>query len=212
MEDISMAAGYEFSDGQTASHLPHQRAFRKRVISLLEEAGVTRDCCGIEIGPGLGEFTNYMISQGFAVKVVEPSKDAVKLIKKNFPHINIIEIPPYTAIPRTDRETFFYALEVIEHCFDPQLFLEVINASMKKGEVLIISTPYHGYFKNLLISILDGWDKHHTVFWRVGHIKFFSMRTLRTMMTQAGFEVVKQEGYGRLPFLWRGMFAVAVKK
>jgi 2-polyprenyl-6-hydroxyphenyl methylase/3-demethylubiquinone-9 3-methyltransferase len=77
---------------------------------------------------------------------------------------------------------------------------------------LIVSTPYHGYLKNLALSLFGAWDGHHTALWHGGHIKFWSRRSLTTLLAQNGFEVVTFTGVGRLPFLWKCMILVARKR
>ena len=73
----------------------------------------------------------------------------------------------------------------------------------------MISTPYHGYLKNLALSILDKWDKHHTVLWHGGHIKFWSRKTLTLLLQENGFNVIAFHGIGRLPYLLKSMILVA---
>jgi hypothetical protein len=72
-------------------------------------------------------------------------------------------------------------------------------------------TPYHGYLKNLALSVFDKWDFHHTPLWHGGHIKFWSKRTLTQLLTDSGFDVVEFHGVGRLPYLWKSMVLVATK-
>ena len=76
---------------------------------------------------------------------------------------------------------------------------------------MVISTPYHGYWKNLAISILNGWDRHFEVEREGGHIKFFSKRTLTRMAQAAGFRALRFYGAGRLPWLWKSVILFAVK-
>lgn len=45
-----------------------------------------------------------------------------------------------------------------------------------KGDI-IISTPYHGYLKNLTLSLLNKWDSHMSPLWHRGHIKLWSKKT-----------------------------------
>lgn len=52
-------------------------------------------------------------------------------------------------------------------------------------------------------------DAHFTALWDHGHIKFWSMDTLRELLEQAGLEVVRFERVGRLPMLAKSMIAVA---
>jgi 2-polyprenyl-6-hydroxyphenyl methylase/3-demethylubiquinone-9 3-methyltransferase len=78
------------------------------------------------------------------------------------------------------------------------------------GALAIVSTPYHGYWKNLALSLVPGaWDRHHDPLWDHGHIKFWSRRTLRALLIRAGFNAVRFERLGRIPTLAKSMIAVA---
>ena len=66
--------------------------------------------------------------------------------------------------------------------------------------------------KNLAIAITGNFDKHFTVLWDGGHIKFWSVDTLTQLLKESGFEVVEFKGSGRLPFLWKSMFIIAKLK
>ena len=52
------------------------------------------------------------------------------------------------------------SLVVAEHLFYPRKLLEQSYQVVKPGGCIIFSTPYHGYLKNLAISVVNGWDKH----------------------------------------------------
>src|SRR5262249_37524354 len=77
---------------------------------------------------------------------------------------------------------------------------------------LIISTPYHGYLKNLFLALTNSWDAHLSPFWDGGHIKFWSYKTLSRLLNESGFRIVRFIGAGRLPFLWKSMIVVAQKR
>lgn len=95
------------------------------------------------------------------------------------------------------------AAEVIEHLYHPRRLLQIARRCLRPGGTLILSTPYHGYAKNLAISILNGWDRHFTVLADGWHIKFFSPRTLRRMLGEEGFVDVRFRFGGRLPVFWK---------
>lgn len=103
------------------------------------------------------------------------------------------------------------SVEVIEHLFDPKKYLQNIHSWMKSDGLLVLTTPYHGYLKNLAISVLNKWDTHHTVDWDIGHIKFFSKATLGKMLLENGFEPIGFYGLGRCWGLWNSMLIVARK-
>ena len=82
--------------------------------------------------------------------------------------------------------------------------------SQPPGALAIVSTPYHGYWKNLALSLVPGaWDRHHHPLRDHGHIKFWSERPLRALLLQAGFNSVRFKRLGRVPALAKSMIAVA---
>jgi 2-polyprenyl-6-hydroxyphenyl methylase/3-demethylubiquinone-9 3-methyltransferase len=101
--------------------------------------------------------------------------------------------------------------EVVEHVFLPRLFATNCYRFLKPGGRLVISTPYHGYAKNLLLAASGKLDAHFTALWDYGHIKFWSRDTLTRLLREAGFQVDGFHGAGRFPFLWKSMVLAASK-
>jgi 2-polyprenyl-6-hydroxyphenyl methylase/3-demethylubiquinone-9 3-methyltransferase len=83
--------------------------------------------------------------------------------------------------------------------------------ALKPGGALILSTPYHGYWKNLALAVTGKLDDHFTALWDGGHIKFWSRGTLAQLLEEAGFRVERFVGVGRLPFLWKSMIVRSCK-
>ena len=75
----------------------------------------------------------------------------------------------------------------------------------------IISTPYHGYLKNLALAVTGQMDAHFTALWDHGHIKFWSIPTLTQLITETGFTNIRFRRVGRIPALAKSMIAVAQK-
>jgi SAM-dependent methyltransferase len=99
--------------------------------------------------------------------------------------------------------------EVIEHLFLQAARPRFAASVLKPGGYLIVTTPYHGYFKNLLICLLGKWDSHHTPLWDGGHIKFWSFNSLSALFCSNGFDVVGFKGAGRVFGLWKSMVVTA---
>jgi len=103
------------------------------------------------------------------------------------------------------------ATEVIEHLPAPRTLLRAGFQFLRPGGRMLISTPYHGYLKNLALSIAGAWDWHFKVDWDGGHIKFFSRKTLGRMVLDCGFKSVEFAYAGRTVWLWKSMIALASK-
>jgi 2-polyprenyl-3-methyl-5-hydroxy-6-metoxy-1,4-benzoquinol methylase len=103
------------------------------------------------------------------------------------------------------------SLEVVEHVYAPRQFAKRIYDLLEPRGVAIISTPYNGYLKNLAIALLGQYDKHYTALWDHGHIKFWSIKTLGQLLTEAGFKDIKFLRVGRIPVLGKSMIAIARK-
>jgi SAM-dependent methyltransferase len=101
------------------------------------------------------------------------------------------------------------SVEVIEHVYDPLSLLKQARALLKPEGHLLLTTPYHGYLKNLLIAVAGRCDSHYNPLWDCGHIKFWSRKTLTTALKDAGFGDIRFCGAGRVPDLWRSMLLTA---
>jgi 2-polyprenyl-3-methyl-5-hydroxy-6-metoxy-1,4-benzoquinol methylase len=101
--------------------------------------------------------------------------------------------------------------EVIEHLYSPRAFVQRVKGLLAPGGHLILSTPYHGYLKNLVMAAAGKLDAHFTALWDGGHIKFWSQRTLQTLLVEQGFGPCTLLGAGRLPYLWKSMVVTTRK-
>jgi 2-polyprenyl-6-hydroxyphenyl methylase/3-demethylubiquinone-9 3-methyltransferase len=79
------------------------------------------------------------------------------------------------------------------------------------GGVAIISAPYHGYTKNLLISLTNQWDSHLNPFYPGTMVRFFSEKTYGRLWREAGFEDVSIRHAGRVPLIAKSMIAILKK-
>ena len=99
------------------------------------------------------------------------------------------------------------SMEVIEHLYSPRTFAAFVRSILEAngGGRFILTTPYHGYLKNLSIALTGKADRHYSALWEGGHIKFWSRRTLAILLREAGFRNMAFTGAGRIPYLWRHM-------
>lgn len=92
------------------------------------------------------------------------------------------------------------SMEVIEHLHSPRTFAAFVRSILEAngGGRFILTTPYHGYLKNLSIALAGKADRHYSALWEGGHIKFWSRRTLAILLREAGFRNMAFTGAGRI--------------
>lgn len=101
------------------------------------------------------------------------------------------------------------SLEVIEHVPNPRHFMGVIFQLLEPGGSVIVSTPFHGYWKNLALAASGKLDQHFTALWDGGHIKFWSRRTITILFEEIGFEDIHISLAGRVPVVANSMVVTA---
>lgn len=165
----------------------------------------------LDLGCGNGALSHYLQSQGFSVVGCDADPGGIALALQGNSGAEFRMVSIYDA-PESLGETGFDAVistEVIEHLFHPAALPRFAGAVLKRGGHLIVTTPYHGYWKNLLICLAGKWDSHHTALWDGGHIKFWSRRSLSLLLQANGFKVVDFRGAGRVYGLWKSMILTA---
>lgn len=173
-----------------------------------------RTCSKIlDLGCGNGALCHLLHSELFNVVGMEPDLNGIQICKERLPSVPFYQLgvndDPSLV---TANEGLFDAVvstEVIEHLYAPHLLPRFAWSCLKPGGLLVISTPYHGYIKNLSLSLAGKWDHHHTALWTGGHIKFWSRSTLTQLVVEERFIVEQFLGVGRLPWLWKSMILVA---
>ncbi len=179
------------------------------LLSLLDK---NRNRCILDLGCGNGYLANYLIAKGFNAYGTDASEKGIAIARQSNPERFFLQDLSTGALPDGLQNLVFDTIistEVIEHLYDPEGFIDFCKQALKgKGEI-IISTPYHGYLKNLALSLANKWDAHHGPLWHGGHIKFWSKATLSRALINAGFTVTAFEGCGRIPYFWKSMIIKA---
>ena len=170
----------------------------------------------LDLGCGTGHVAESLAWLGHSVTAIDSSAASISIAKTAHRHVRFETCSLYDDqlfdIMGRNRVDCVLSLEVVEHLYYPKRLFEQSQMLLRNGGHLIISTPYHGYFKNCALSMINGWDRHFGVHWDGGHIKFFSKRSLAAMARDGGFTDLRFRGVGRLPALWKSLIMVGEKK
>lgn len=212
MIDQEKAAGYRYNNGElNASHgylLPAVEAELDRLGADLAH-GQKRL---FDIGCGNGSVGAALARRGWSVTGVDPSPEAIANTPAFHPKLKLELGSAYDDLATCyGRFPVVISLEVVEHLYDPHAFARKLYDLLEPGGTAIISTPYHGYWKNLLMALTGKLDAHFTALWHHGHIKFWSIRTLSALLAEASFLPPRYLRVGRVPLLAKSMIAIVQK-
>jgi 2-polyprenyl-3-methyl-5-hydroxy-6-metoxy-1,4-benzoquinol methylase len=167
----------------------------------------------LDLGCGNGSLTARLHDLGWSVVGVDPSVQGIAHAKRQHPTLDFHQMSAYDDL-RLRLGTFpvVISFEVIEHLYSPREYVARAFEVLDDDGVLVLSTPYHGYLKNLALALTGRFDQHFTALWDHGHIKFWSIATISRLLSEGDFEVDRVLRVGRIPPLAKSMLVVASKR
>jgi 2-polyprenyl-6-hydroxyphenyl methylase/3-demethylubiquinone-9 3-methyltransferase len=201
-------AGYLYADAtHTDAHRYLLPAVRRLLADLAWPAGRPKRV--FDLGCGNGSTAANLTAHGYEVTGVDPSDQGIEQAKIAFPDLRLYPGSAYDDLAAVHgRFPAVVSLEVVEHVFYPRKYAACVTNLLEPGGTALISTPYHAYWKNLAMAVTGKFDRHVNPLWDYGHIKFWSPKTLTSLLTEAGLSVVKFDRVGRIPLLAKSMIAV----
>jgi len=145
----------------------------------------------LDVGCAMGFFINEASQRGWQVEGLDVSHYAVEYVKQHFGH------PAYNgSLIDLDLPQGVYDLvtmyDVIEHVPDPKANIQAVSHLLRPGGIYELATPDIGS----LPARLSGkrWIGYKL---SEEHVYYFSIKTLRQMLDEAGFDVVHVRHIGK---------------
>lgn len=192
--------------GDCESGVALAEAFVKRVRGLED---IKRIC---DLGCGNGYLSGRLAKLGYEVVGVDASESGIRIASETYPQGRFIcsliepDLGERLALGSFD---LVISSDAIEHFYRPSDLVSAAVSLLKPSGHVLVGTPYHGYLKNLALSLTGRMDDHFTVLQDGGHIKFFSVKTLSDLLETHGLTDLSFSFYGRAPWLWKNMICQA---
>ena len=187
MDDWREAVWRAVPDGAEPERFAVRRAF------LLDR--VTPGARVLDLGCGDGAFAAALLAAGCTVTMADVAEEALRRARLQAREAEAVKLAEGEPLPfAEDAFDVVWAGEVLEHVADVVGLLAEIRRVLRWGGRLLITTPWHG-------RIVVATDAHFDP--RTDHLRFFSARTLRAILADAGFASVSVTRAGR------GLHAVA---
>jgi SAM-dependent methyltransferase len=194
------ALAFEWGEEAPSSHVYLAPA----VLKFLRQSGARRV---LDLGCGNGTFTARIANAGYDVVGIDASASGIRIASGLMPAGTFLEASLEHPLPQPLRGQFdaVTSVEVIEHLPKPGVLCERAREGLRPDGQFIVTTPYHGYLKNLALAVTGQLDGHWQAWRDGGHIKFFSRATVTDLIRREGFVVTGFVRVGRIPPLAKSM-------
>ncbi len=212
MKETTALSGYSFASGAHSHSHAYLLPCIRTELAMVAGRLPPEELRLFDLGCGNGSTAAALTGDGWTVQGIDPSETGIVQACANYPEIDLQTGSAYEDLAaRFGNFPVLVSLEVVEHLYDPRSFAGCVFDLLQPGGIALITTPYHGYLKNLAIAFTGKTDAHFDPLWDHGHIKFFSESKFQKLLIEAGLEVLRVHRVGRLPMLAKSMVAVARK-
>jgi len=137
------------------------------------------------------------------------SRIALESASKTVPEAKFLLIDDNQTVPLPSNSIdFVVSLDVIEHIYDTEMVFHEFNRLLKPGGALLLSAPYYGLIKNIVIAIV-GFEAVYNP--TTPHIRSYTKNTLIRITQRFGFKPIEFGRYGRFYPVNNGMYLLAEK-
>jgi 2-polyprenyl-3-methyl-5-hydroxy-6-metoxy-1,4-benzoquinol methylase len=145
----------------------------------------------LDVGCGEGAFSAAMAGAGAQPIPTDVADEPLRRLRARFPQLgDVRRAQEGEPLPLRDREVgAVWAGEVIEHVVDVGAFCTELRRVLEPAGPLILTTPDHP--RSLLVRLAlqpDRFDERFDPY--ADHLRFFTVRTLKRVLTDAGFATV----------------------
>lgn len=195
----------------TPGHEHFSYAFQRQLNYILQLVGEKENKNILVLGRGSNFLQEGLSSQGYNVHRKEgadlPEKD-LAILGQHKHRFNQETADDAPALPAPLLFDLVIATEVIEHVTNSLAFITLCRRYLQPGGELIVTAPYHGYLKNIVISLFNKWDEDMDPKYG-GHVRLLSKKTLAESLRSNGFKVTAFKGFGKIPYVWESMLIKA---
>lgn len=163
----------------------------------------------LDLGCGDGTLAAALAHAGAQVTAGDVAKGAVDRARAAHPQLDVRALAEDAPLPwEEDAFDVVWLGEVLEHVVDTVLLLAEVRRVLRFSGTLLVTTPAHGRVRTALLALRPGGlDEHFDP--RTDHLRFYTARTLSSVVRDAGFPDVDVQAVDGPPLLRRALHAVA---
>lgn len=161
----------------------------------------------LDLGCGEGVFTSLLAAAGTSPIGVEIAETALQRARAHHPELDFRLHAGDGPLPLPDASAdVCWASEVLAHVPDTDGLLSEVRRVLRPGGLLLVTTPCHGRVRTIGLA-LRGFEQSFDP--RGPRLRFYTPRSLRGLLEDFGFDVMRINAAGRAPLLRRLMLVSA---
>ena len=146
-------------------------------------------------GPGL---TGEALLRAGATEVwgIERDPDLAREAETRLTKVMRLDLDsdPVGELPKAYFDCLIYA-DVLEHLIDPWTLLRLQRALLRPAGSAVVSIPNVRNLRVVLPLLVHGrWDYMSSGIMSIGHLRFFTTRTMRELINEAGYRIEAETG------------------
>jgi SAM-dependent methyltransferase len=144
----------------------------------------------LDVGCAAGEFGSLLRSRGHTVSGIELVPEVADLARRRLDAVATADVEadgfPF---PAASFDAIVFA-DVLEHLVDPWRVLREAVRLLADDGVVVASIPNVQNLDVVRRLLRGRWDYRERGILDVGHLRFFTLHTIRSLFAQAGLEIV----------------------
>lgn len=185
------------------------RWYARRIIELAGDAG-----SALELGIGHGITTDILATHFARHLVVDGSREMIERFRARYPECGAEVVEAYFESFTTEERFDIIVMGfVLEHVDDPVVILRQYQEFLKPGGSIFVTVPNAealnrrlGHLAGMLPDIMTLSENDL----RLGHQRYYTVRSLREVVSRAAYELIAMEGVYLKPFTTRQMVSLGL--
>jgi methionine biosynthesis protein MetW len=154
----------------------------------------------LDIGCGAGDNGEILKDMGYIVDGITISEEEKSVAQKIMRNVYVHNVEQ--GLPRTITGKYDVIIlsHVLEHICYPQQLLKDIHGILNPGGSLIIALPNLMHFRSRWQLMKGNFNYQEYGIWDYTHFRWYTLRTGKKLLEEAGFRVEQAEVSGEIPF------------
>jgi SAM-dependent methyltransferase len=147
----------------------------------------------LEVGCGAGHVTRHLVANGNAVVGVEIDAQAAAKAQQFAERVVVADLDQVELAKAVGDDHFDVVVlsDVLEHLREPLVTLRAAADLLAPNGYLVVSIPNVGHIDLRLAHLEGRWDYHDTGLLDRTHLRFFTRRSMRQLVRDAGLHVAE---------------------